>query len=207
MKRGVQDLRTLSGHETRDLRDLDAITRFLFVEDEPVAVDLCLVLGAPNCSNADPAIEMYRDGLARKFLVTGFGPAGSHDRCGHVPEYRMLTDYMVAAGLPCESILQEQQATNTLENFVFSAPLIDRHIGWEHIRKIAIAGKPLHMRRARMTATQHLPEHLEFVMRPSIHPENIQADTWWRTTVGCERVFRELGAISTYCLEGDIGRF
>ena len=51
----------------------DAISRFLFVQDDAAPVDLCFVLGCPTPSNMDPAIELFRRGWTPKILISGYG--------------------------------------------------------------------------------------------------------------------------------------
>jgi hypothetical protein len=184
------------------LESRDAITRFLFLQDPPAAADFCLVLGCPTVTNMDPAIDLYRTGLTRRILVSGLGPVP-----GQVPECEIFKAYAVEKGIPAAAILLERRASNTLENFVFSRPIIAAEIGWERVTTVAIAGKPFHMRRALMTARRHWPAHLRFVMRPSNDPSDPPAATWWQTEEGRRYVLSELRAIGTYALQDDLGGF
>lgn len=178
----------------------DAITRLLYIEDEPQPVDLCIVLGCPTISNMDPAIELYRSGLTPRLLVTGRGPDPSAP-----PEWQTYRDYALTRGVPSEAILIEDSATNTLENFARSATIIERDLGWHNVRTVAVATKPFHTRRALMTARRQWPGHVRLIFRPSREPDDLPADTWWQTEVGRRYVFSELRAIGTYALAGDLG--
>lgn len=180
----------------------DAITRFLFVEDEAAPVDLCFVLGCPTPSNMDPAIALHAGGLAPLILISGHGPAPQP-----VPESVLFRDYAMARGVPEAAMLLETEATNTKENFTLSAPLIAGRLGWERIRRVALVAKPYHMRRAIMTARRHWPAHLALIAQPSREADDFLASNWWQTPVGREFVLRELRAIGTYGLQDDIGGF
>lgn len=180
----------------------DAITRFLFVEDTAAPVDLCFVLGCPTPSNMDPAITLHAGGLAPLILISGHGPAPQP-----VPESVLFRDYAMARGVPEAAMLLETEATNTKENFVFSAALIAGRLGWERIRRVALVAKPYHMRRAIMTARRHWPAHLALIAQPSREADDFLASNWWQTPVGREFVLRELRAIGTYGLQDDIGGF
>ncbi|MBS7812216.1 YdcF family protein [Roseococcus pinisoli] len=184
------------------LASREAITRFLFVEDLPEPVDLCFVLGCPTPTNMDPAIALHARGFAPVIMVCGHGPAPQP-----VPEAVLFRDYAVARGVPESAILLETESTNTRENFVFSASIIEQRIGWDRIRRVAIVSKPYHARRALMTARRHWPAHLRLVMQPSQEPDDFLATTWWETEGGQAYVLRELSAIGTYAQKGDIGGF
>jgi hypothetical protein len=119
----------------------------------------------------------------------------------------MYRDYAIQQGVPAAAIAVEEKATNTLENFTFSARIVEAEIGWSKVRTVAIAAKPFHMRRALMTARANWPAHLRFVMRPSDAPDDPPAATWWQTEAGRGFVLSELRAIGTYALAGQIGGF
>lgn len=181
----------------------DAITKFLFLDDPAENVDLCLVLGCPSVSNIYPAIELYKSGLAPRLLITGHGPAQDDSE----PEWRVYRDIALANGVPENAILIEPKATNTLENFTLTAPVVAKEIGWSEIRKVAIATKPFHTRRALMTARTTWPPHVQFIFRPSRDRDDSPADTWWQTESGRNFVLAELRAIGTYAMAGHIGGF
>jgi uncharacterized SAM-binding protein YcdF (DUF218 family) len=183
-----------------------ALSSFLFLKDEARPVDLCFVLGSPTVSSMQPAIDLYRRKLAPRILVSGHGPS-SDQRLGERPECELYKEFAVANGVPGTAILLERRATNTLENFIFSRQVIEEELGWTRIRAIAIAGKPFHMRRALMTARRHWPDHVGYVMQPSADPADLQAESWWKTDRGRQKVMAELRAIATYALQGDIGGY
>ncbi len=179
-----------------------AITRFLFVEDPPEAVDLAFVFGSPSISSIEPAIALFRQGLARQILITGRGqfPDGQ-------PEWRVYRDHARAAGVPEDALLVEPEASNTFENAAFGAELIRRELGWDGIASIAICAKPFHMRRALMTARRHFPAHVRLVARPPSGLGDLAPDDWWQSDWGRQRVLEELGRISAYALKGDLGGY
>jgi hypothetical protein len=191
-----------SGADESFLESRAAITQFLFLQDPPAPVDLCFVLGCPTPTNMQPAVDLFRDGLTPWIVVSGHGPTPQS-----VPESETFRDYAVERGVPADVIILESAATNTLENFTFSHPIIEQRFGWAGIRRVAIVAKPYHMRRAVMTARQQWPAHLRLLARPSYHPDDPPAETWWQTTSGRRFVLAELRAIGTYALEGHIGGF
>ena len=182
----------------------DEISQFLFISDKPQPVDLCVVLGAPSFTNIDPAIFLYQSGFVENIIISGFGPKGMESRRGFIPEYTGLRERALIAGIPSHSIFVEKSATNTLENFINTAELIKLQFGWENSATIAIAGKPLHMRRALMTARSYWPMEVKLLMQPTTGPTDLQSTTWWQSEQGRQRVFTELRSIREYSLKGDI---
>lgn len=191
-----------SRHAADPLASRAAITDFLFLEDLPEPVDLCFVLGCPTPTNMDPAIAMHVGGFAPRILVSGHGPAPQP-----VPEAVIFRDYAVARGIDPAAILLETEATNTRDNFAFSAPIIEARIGWARIRSVALVCKPYHARRALMTARRHWPAPLRLILRPSQEPDDVRAEDWWQTEVGRAHVLRELCAIGTYAAQDDLAGF
>lgn len=180
------------------MKSRDAITEFLFIRDEPRAVDCVLVLGSSTLTNMDPAIALYRAGLAKWVLITGHGPTGEEE-----PEWRGFLAYALAQGVPEAAILIEPDARNTRDNFRLSAELIAQRLGWDSVRRVAIVSRPFHARRALMTARRFFPEQVELVM---LSPDDgVQAHDWWGSIYGRHRVLEELRRIGEYALKGDLG--
>ena len=175
------------------------MTQFLFLSDTLRAVNLCLVLGCPSKSSMDPAIELFHQKMTPWIIISGKGQKEPPET-----EARLFFDYGRSRGVPGECMLMEHEAVNTRENFIYSARLIEKRIGWKHVRSAAIVGKPFHMRRALMTARRWWPRDLSLILLPSRSPEDLQPDTWWRTSRGRERIFAEIERIGRYALSGDI---
>jgi len=180
----------------------DALTAFLFLQDEPAAVDLCFVLGSPTVTSMRPAIDLYRAGLTPRILISGHGPRGTRE-----PEWETHKAFALQHGVPEAAILLERRASNTLENFAFARPIVEQEIGWHNVKRVAIVGKPFHMRRALMTARKQWPARLRFIMLPSTDPIDMPADLWWQSPQGRRFVLSEIKAIGTYALQGDIGGY
>jgi uncharacterized SAM-binding protein YcdF (DUF218 family) len=180
-----------------------AITRFLFLQNEPRPVDFAFVLGSPTLSSVEPAIALYKRGFTSKIVISGKGPATA----AAGSEAEMFRAHAVRSGVCASDVLIEDQATNTLENFRFSHAVVEKHLGWATVHAVSISGKPFHMRRALMTARAQWPSHLQLIMLPSDAPDDPPAGTWWQTEAGRRFVLNELRAIGTYGLQGDLGGF
>lgn len=175
------------------------ITGLLFVPSADVAADLALILGAPNTSSADAALSLYQRGLTRHIMITGRGatPRGPE-------EWRMMESYLLSNGVDPRHIWLEKAATNTLENMRLSAALIETAFGWDNVRSVALCCKPLHARRALLTARTIFPPGVALSVACPRHPGDLQPETWWRTDTGISRVMGELQRIGEYTIKGDI---
>jgi uncharacterized SAM-binding protein YcdF (DUF218 family) len=177
----------------------DAITQFLFLSDEPEPVDLCLVLGSRYPETMDPAVALFQKGWTPRILISGHGPDEEQ-----VKEADVFCEYAVARGVPREAILLEREARHTKDNFVLSARLVE---DWKSIRKVAIVGKPYHMRRALMSAERFWPVGIEYVLLPSQLPQDLHAHDWWLGEWGRRRILDELRRIGEYGVNGDLGGY
>lgn len=190
------------------------ITDLIFAADPRRGVDVVIVLGSPNPTASIPAQEMYHAGLTPWIVVSGHGREGGSHRIGDgtgdsigdgaVPEWQIHRDALLAAGVPAERILVEPRATNTLENITLSAALIADRLGWANVTRVGLCCKPIHARRARLTAQSHLPPGLSLSVHCPSDPQDIQPETWWQTPLGLGRVMGELRRIADYVQKGDL---
>ncbi len=121
-------------------------------QDEPV--DCILVPGARVESTGEPgpslrgrlerALTLYKAGRAKGIVCTG-----GRGESGPV-ESLAARDYLVARGVPVESIALEEMSHTTWENFVFAEPEMRRR-KW---RRCLVVTDPFHMRRCLWMATE-----------------------------------------------------
>lgn len=112
------------------------------------AFDVAIVLGAKLRPDGSPSpamvrrvghgVQVLREGRAGALLMTG-GETGAG-----ITEARAMAGLAQAAGAPAARIHLEEQAHNTIENALFSVPLIRRH-GW---RRLLVVTDSYHCPRA-----------------------------------------------------------
>lgn len=100
------------------------------------AFDVAIILGARLRADGSPSpamvrrvghgVHRLREGRAGALLMTG-GETGAG-----ITEARAMAGLAEAAGVPAALIHLEERARNTIENALFSAPLIRRH-GWHRL--------------------------------------------------------------------------
>ena len=168
------------------LRD---ITEFIFLEDLPKKADIIIVPGNTWPQPARRAAALYQAGMAPYIVVSGryskgrsaFEGPSCDSECYKGPyaaEADFLTDVLMQAGVPGEAILQEREATFTLENA-------------EYIRKM-LEEKHLPIKRARMYFEYVFQDReIEFLMCPAV-TQGISRDNWAESKKGLETVLGEL---------------
>lgn len=117
--------------------------------DRAQLADVIVVLGSQVYSSgrpgpslarrADHAAALYRQGYAAHVICTG-----GLSEPDPVSEARVACDRIVAAGVPREAVILEEQATSTEENAAFTAAIL-RERGW---RSAIIVSDGYHLLRA-----------------------------------------------------------
>jgi len=115
----------------------------------------CLfVLGSSDVRTADRAVELYDQGLAPLVLVAG--GAGRYTKNTFTQsEATVFAERMVSKGVPARIIIQENQSTNTGDNFTLGMKKLAK-MG-EVPRSIIVVTKPYMERRAYATGMKQLP--------------------------------------------------
>jgi uncharacterized SAM-binding protein YcdF (DUF218 family) len=129
--------------------------------------DAIIVLGTPADSDGNPTPELqdritegvreYERGIAPRLIVTG-GPA--HNR---FVEADVMARVAEAQGVPASRVIEEPQASNTIENACFSARILKTH-DWHSVEVVSSAS---HLPRAAYIFS-HLPiQNFEWRMHPA----------------------------------------
>jgi DUF218 domain len=86
----------------------------LAAQDPPEKVDLLFVFGSPSNARSAKALSLYQNGMAPKIMVTGRGPNYRKDSA--ITEGARTAEFLVAAGVPTESVITEEQSINLPDN-------------------------------------------------------------------------------------------
>lgn len=206
----------------------DAVTDFIFVEQEPQKADVIFVPGGNYPEAAVHAAELYHAGFAPYILPSGrfsislgyFScsrrPFGCQAGCPEIeaeattadsecPLYRKstsrpvscpryeteaayLSDILEQAGVPRTAVLQEDQATFTYENAIYSRKAADA-AGWK-VERAILCCQAFHARRALMYYQEQFPE-TEILVCPAV-TKNITKQTWMKSQEGIDTVLGEV---------------
>lgn len=187
---------------------IQAVTTFVFAEDEPLPADVIFVPGAARPEHALRAAELYHAGYAPYILPSGrysklvgrFAGVKEAFRDAYPQPYEtewdFLRDVLIRQGVPDAAILREDQATYTWENATCSRLATDA-MGLQ-VHTALLCCKPFHARRALLYYQAAYPE-AKILACPCRMP-GYDRDDWYRTEKGRQMV---LGEVSR--LGGQIG--
>ena len=167
------------------LRD---ITEFIFLEDLPKKADIIIVPGNTWPQPARRAAALYQAGMAP--YIEGPSCDREYYKGPYAAEADFLTDVLMQAGVLREAILQEREATFTLENAEYIRKMLEeKHLP---IKRAIICCQAFHARRCRMYFEYVFQDReIEFLMCPAV-TQGISRDNWAESKKGLETVLGEL---------------
>ena len=171
-----------------------AITDFIFVQDQPAVSDIIFLPGGYYPQAAQKAASLYHEGYAPLIL-----PSGKYIKnTGYFPgeedsEWAYLAGILKQNGVPESAILQEEEATFTWENAIFSRQVLER-AGIE-IHQAILCVQAFHARRALTYYQQQFPD-VHFLVCPVV-TKGIAADNWYLSPEKTDIVLGELERCGT----------
>ena len=185
--------------------NIEDITKFIFIKDEPETADIIFIPGSSNWVLAETAAGLYKEGKADKIMPSGmyFYKIGrflnervtdERYKGDFRTEAEFLSSVLVKNGVPDKDILVEEKATNTYENAIFSKDLLKENN--LTVKKAIICPQAFHARRAFMTYSHLFPD-TEFYVVPT-DTQGITADSWYKTERGIQVVLGELKKCGEY---------
>lgn len=187
------------------LRD---ITDFIFIENdinEVKDVDVIFILGTSRCELPELASTLYNRGISKWVLPSGKYSSKLNKFAGknventkydanYETEWDFCKEVLVNNGVPKESILLENESTNTYENALFSKKSLNKKN--LNIKKAVIVCQAFHARRVLMTYSVVFPD-VEFYVCP-IDTQGITRDNWFENEYGIKRVLGEVEKCGKY---------
>lgn len=178
---------------------LDDITNFIFLKDDPQKADVIFIPGSSAPEPMELAAALWKEGYApllipsgRYSVRLGHFPGSSRKRKRYPGPYRYESEFYAdiarKSGVPADAILQENRATYTMQNAVFTRELTDS-LGLR-IHKALICCKNVHARRAFLYYQYAYPE-TELLVVPFERPE-LTRDNWFESEEGIKLVMGEL---------------
>ena len=185
--------------------NIDDITRYIFIEDEPQKSDIIFIPGSSNWVLAETAASLYKEGRTNKIMPSGryFYKIGrflnervtdERYKGNFRTEAEFLSSVLVKNGVADKNIIIEEKATNTYENAIFSKDLLKENN--LTVKKAIICPQAFHARRAFMTYSHLFPD-TEFYVVPT-DTQGITADSWYKTERGIQVVLGELKKCGEY---------
>ena len=185
--------------------NIEDITKFIFIKDEPEKADIIFIPGSSNWVLAETAARLYKEGKAEKIMPSGmyfyqFGrfmnERVTDERYKGIyrTEAEFLASVLIKNGVPEEDVIREEKATNTYENAIYSKELL-REMKFR-IKSAIICPQAFHARRALMTYSHLFPDTKLYVV--PTNTQNITSDNWYNTERGRQVVLGELRKCGEY---------
>lgn len=186
----------------RAIRD---ITNFIFLDDTPQKCDIILIPGTSMSAITEKAAQLYHEGFATIIMPSGRYSSSLNrfaaeniDNPRYFGNYSSDFDYckhiLTQNGVPEEAILREDQATNSMENAMYSAQTL-KAAGIK-VKKAILCCQAFHARRAFMSYSCHFPDTELFVVPTST--QEISKENWFCSEMGYKKVMGELAKCGNY---------
>jgi len=164
-----------------------------FVPDDIFPADIAIVFGITAWQRACArAVEIYRDGMARKLLFTG-----GFNRTIEAVEAVEMARGAEAAGVPACDIIVEPKATHTAANVVNAHACIEQTIGIANVNSVLLVAIHFHMRRVKAIVERTFPAHIRLgcASYPSIYYSSLD---WFQSERGRVDVASEARKLDEY---------
>lgn len=181
-------------------RFIQAVTEFIFVEDQPEKADVIFIPGSRKVEHAIRAAELYKAGYAPYVLPSGRytisrgyflelpEPLRSEYPGTFETEWHFLRAVLMKHGVPDSAILREDQATYTWENAQLSRDVLKaQNIP---VKTAILACHAFHARRALLYYQAAMPE-VRFLVCPAATPGYTRTD-WYLNEKGRSRILGEV---------------
>jgi uncharacterized SAM-binding protein YcdF (DUF218 family) len=123
--------------------------------DSGEPADAALVLGFALAADGSPrpqivgrvdhAVALYKQGRVKRLVLSGGAGKAGHTEAG------VMRDLALAAGVPAEALILEEDSRSTIENFACSRPVLEKLSA----QRVLLVTEPWHMTRAMLLAHRH----------------------------------------------------
>jgi len=177
-------------------KGLEAITEFIFMNDELKQADVILIPGSAHKELAVAAASLYHRGYANKII-----PSGHYNKklIGYKTEYHFLREVLINEGVDEADIIEESSAKHTFENASLSLELMSKFD--KKVSKAILVCKGYHSRRAYMTYKTVFPNDIELIVHSIVGHYDISKDNWFKEEFKIDKVMGEVSKIGTYFKE------
>lgn len=162
-------------HSLSSLADAAILWKYLRIGEDPKPADVILVFGGHDPSVGPHAAALYHRKLAPVIVVSGgaLHVPPSADNSIVETEAEAIASYLLEEDVPISAVILEPRATNTSENFWFTAELL-KNTGIPFHRCILVT-KPYTERRTLATGHKRWPDVQLQVSGPLVTFENYLA--------------------------------
>lgn len=173
--------------------DIDEITKYIFVSDEPCKADAVFVVGGSLSAAAECAAKLYKNGFAKKIIIGGKYSVkrNSFPIPDYNTEFDFYKDILIRCGVDKYDIYGENRSGYTKQNAEFAKQVVDEQ--QLKVNSAIIVCKSFHARRCLLFYQMYFP-NVDFKV-VTFDGFDISKDNWYKTDYGRQRVFGELKRI------------
>lgn len=173
--------------------DVNDITNYIFVSDEPCKVDAIFVIGGSLPIAVELAAKLYKDGFSKNIIIGGKYSIkrDSFPLPEYETEYDFYKDILITNGVNEADIYGEARSEYTKQNAEFAKQVVDENN--LNIKSAIIVCKSFHARRCLLFYQMYFP-NVDFKV-VSFDGFDVSKDNWYKTDYGKQRVFGELKRI------------
>jgi uncharacterized SAM-binding protein YcdF (DUF218 family) len=160
---------------------------------EPVKADLLVALGGDNGARADKVLELYREKLGSRVLLTG-PESHSKTRSAYL---NFRARYLIEEGVPEAAILFDRRSVNSWEEASNTLGLMRTM----KLNRVVVVSDPPHLRRLSWVwGKVFAGSGKEFILVAS-DMDDWDAAHWWRTSPNAQFVFGEYIKLAYYLVQ------
>lgn len=168
---------------------LEEITSYLSESDSPQASDVIFVFGSPGMYRIEKAVELYKQKLAPKILISGGRPAYLPEAESEAINYQQ---YALASGVPADAIILHDDAISIADNVKGGLNKLDE-LGIAY-NSIILVTSWFVERRCYAHMQKYVPASTNlFRVNASSNPSGgLTEDDWYKNEKGLRTVIAEL---------------
>lgn len=172
---------------------LEGMARFLIVQDKIEPAQLIIVLaGDDNGERVVEAVNLYQKGYAKNLLMSG-GPLA-----WNLTSAEWMRKQARTLGVPAHAIILEDKSRSTLENALFTLPILKKR----GIKSIILVTTPTHSGRAKRVFKKVYSKEGIKVMSYPAQKSRFQLSGWWTRHEDTQLVMWEYVSLVYYSLKG-----
>ena len=160
------------------------------VDETPQPADVLVVPSGDRGERMEYAVDLYRDGLADLFIVSG-GPLYAD-----LSEADLLRRHAVILGVPDSKIIMEPKAVNTYQNARNTRELMEFY----NLKSALVVTSPYHMRRVRVVFDEVFADSGIRLWYAPVPDSWFDPERWWETPGGRKLVLCEYAKLSVMLL-------
>lgn len=167
--------------------DIDELYDSLAIGMSPEMADAIFVFGSPANRRIERAAELYKQGFAKRLIVSGYGP---HYGANVESEAERTRNYALSQGVPSEDIITEARSITLPDNVKRTLDEMEL-MHWQP-KKLLIVATRFVLRRAVYEWQKFTPWDIE-VLPVDVHtaPEHTERSSWFATTPGVTMLLSE----------------